>query len=204
MNLFLKRAFRLLVLASFLLTAAYVPAQENKRLLDWAMPDPKQNTRLVFEGVGKSGVHTDIRALELVEVNVAGKLISIGQDFFADEDWIGSLTFRLKNTSQKPILLIKILLVLPETHDGERSLGFSLAHGKESSTDRSPEVIPPVLPGQEIELKFTEERYKSQLEFNVKRSSMTSFKKALIGHVMVRFDEGTIWLGSRLPLRFQW
>jgi hypothetical protein len=204
MNLFLKCAFRLLVFVSFLLTTAYVPAQESKRSLDWAVPYPKENILLVFAGVGKSGVRTDIRALELVEVNVAGKLISIGQEFLADEDWIGSFTFRLKNTSQKPILSINIHFALPETHNGESSLGFTLPYGKGSSTDRSTEVIPPILPGEEIELRFTEARYKSHLEFFVKRSSMTSFKKVLIANIMVRFDDGTIWLGSRLPLRFQW
>jgi hypothetical protein len=200
MNLSLKCAFRFTVFSSLLLTAIYVPAQENKRLLDWLEPSAPDNIQLVSEGLAKSFVPSEIRALEVVEVKVAGKPISIGHDFFADDNWIGSLSFRLRNISQKPILSIRLTLNLPETKKEESSLGFSLEYGKELSPGKRAEASHSILPGQEVELKFTEARYQGYVDYITKTSLLTSFKKVIIGNVLVYFDDETFWLGGKLPV----
>jgi hypothetical protein len=42
--------------------------------------------------------------LELVEIKVAGKRVTLGQPFDADENWLKDTTLRVRNISRKPIV----------------------------------------------------------------------------------------------------
>src|SRR5215510_14648851 len=87
----------LLVLALFivLLPVTAVFSQSKNRMLHWSEPVNTINT----PGSGYSEVLAQIEALEIVDVTVGSKSITIGEVFSADDLWLKSLTFRVKNVS---------------------------------------------------------------------------------------------------------
>ena len=57
---------------------------------------------------------TEARVLEIVDIKVNGKSIEIGQLFAADEDWLDTLTFRVRNVSGKTITVLGFGVGFPE------------------------------------------------------------------------------------------
>lgn len=189
-----------------LMLSAFAQAQEEQKLIDWYPVDRPMN--LQAQGLGVFFTGSDIKALEIVEVKVADKPISIGKPFTANEDWIKSLSVRVKNISAKPIVSIRFNFDVPEARQpNQNHLGLNLTYGQKLATDMRKVALANqdklIMPGEEIELKLPEISYNSWLEFMKKRSGMTSFKTLQIAMTSVAFENDLFWESNRLPLAGQ-
>jgi hypothetical protein len=179
-------------LACFLFSLAPVmPAsgQAQDRVVEWP-PYPVGRINSAGAGIVLSPVTA---ALEIVEVRVADRPIAIGQSFIADDDWVRSLTFRMKNISGQPIIGARLGLGLPETKTADNSLGFSLEYGKGLSTGIPSDEQKVIGPDEEFELKFSESQYQRHKKFVSERSKRSSFSKVWVGITTVKFADGSIW-----------
>jgi hypothetical protein len=142
------------------------------------------------EGINPSGLKN---VLEIVDVKVAGRSITIGQPFSAEEDWLKSLVFRMKNTSKRSITGARIHFGLPETKSDDKHFGFSFEYGKGLSTGIASDEQKIIKPNEEFELKFNEAQYQRYKKFFSERSNLSSFSKILIGVTMAKFEDELIW-----------
>ncbi len=174
-------------------------AQVSQRVVDW---HPQ-----IIPGKFKAGgcgilFPSEISALEVIEIKVADKPVVLGQAFDANEDWLKTLSVKVKNVSGKPISLVRTSFNLPEAKNEKGTMGFSLIYGEEfsnSDTDNKPQKV--IFPGQEVILARNEIR--QHLEAITQRSGKTDFSKVLIGLTMVKFEDGTTWSSGKLPISGQ-
>ena len=100
--------------------AGVLPAhgQEKERVITWL---PYQVSSVQGLGPGaKLSTVTD--AVEIVSIEVAGHPIKVGRPFSADDDWLGTLTVKLKNISGQAISGTQISFILPETAAPDRGM----------------------------------------------------------------------------------
>ena len=103
-----------LLLGAFVVTllSAHAVSSQNKiRIVQWP--------EIIFTpvntpGSGFSQELAEIDALEIMDIAVDGKSITIGQSFAADDEWLKSLTVRVKNVSRLNISSVQMDLFLPE------------------------------------------------------------------------------------------
>ena len=140
----MKTALGISVAAFVLLATTSVFPQDKKRTLQWAeIPISNRNT---VSAVVDSQVLAQIESLEIKDISVAGKSITMGQPFAADDDWITSLTIRVKNISDQNFKSIQINMILPEIEDGGPLIPICYGCGR-IGTGRA------TMPGEEFEMK---------------------------------------------------
>ena len=99
-------SLRLLALLLFAACPAF--SQSQDKVIEW-MKNPYGNDTKQVEGQLKQ-----IDIIEIEEVSVDGKAITLGEPFGADLDWIRRIGFRVRNTSPQPVSSIQIHVYLPE------------------------------------------------------------------------------------------
>jgi len=171
--------------------AGFTPAlsQSKDRIIEYPV-FPAGQIDSAEKGINPSGLKN---VLELVDVKVAGRSITIGQPFSAEEDWLRSLVFRMKNTSERSIIGARIHFGLPETKTEDKIFGFSLEYGKGLSTGIASDEQKIIKPNEEFELKFNDAQYQRHKKFFSERSSLSSFSKILIGVTTAKFEDDLIW-----------
>ena len=173
-----------LVSAFVLLATTSVVPQSKNRVLQWGeLPFSSSNT------IGAPGtqVLAQIEALEIKDISVAGKSISIGQPFAAGDDWLMSLTLRVKNISDQSFSSIQINLILPEIMPGGPLV--PLCHGC-----RDPGKG--IKPGDEFEMKVLfQEWVTDQIK---SKTTLSSITKAQIQDISVKHPGGTKLLSGCL------
>jgi hypothetical protein len=101
-------------------------------------------------------------ALQIVEIKAGGNTVTLGQPFASDDDWLKSLSVRIKNVSDKTIDVLPVTFALSELNPGKRGdVVMTILRGlygngyeiREASDERKP-----ILPGEEIDLTFTEKQ----------------------------------------------
>ena len=102
------------VFAVLLLSLTTVFSQNKERILHWSEPVNIINS----PGSGYSAVLPQIEALEIVDITAGGKSLTIGEVFSADDLWLKSLTFRVKNVSDLSFSVAQLSLFLSGDHAG--------------------------------------------------------------------------------------
>lgn len=167
--------------------------QQRERLLDWRPLAVRVDDRV-------NGQPTGWQPLQLLEITVDGRPITCGQPFVADVDWLKGLTFKIRNVSGKTIKFIRISFTVPEAKFKDSTLGFALEYGKETSDGvKLTYGSERLMPGAETELLNGIASYSRYRDMIAKEGGSTDFTKAFIGMTYVRFDDGMIWEGQRLP-----
>jgi hypothetical protein len=163
-------------LALVFVATVSVFSQTRNRTLQWAeIPISSSNT------VGAPGtqVLAQIEALEIKDISVAGKSVTFGQPFAADDDWVTSLTLRVKNVSDQSFLSIQINMILPEIMPGGPLV--SLFHGSANNGKM-------IMPGDEFEMKVVAQQWVTD---QIKsKSNSSSITKAQIQNISVNQPDG--------------
>ena len=173
----LRRLWFVLRISVFVLLATTsVFSQSKNRVLNWAeIPISATNT------IGTPGtqVLTQIEALEIKDISVGGKSITIGQPFAADDDWLTSLTLRVKNISDQTFSSIQIDLILPEIMPGGPLVSLCCGGvGMERN----------IMPGDEVELNVVAQKWVTD---QIKsKSNPSSITKAQVQHISVKQPDG--------------
>jgi len=169
----------------------------QSRVVGW--PQGVSDQAFVHDGDGRVIPSSD-RALEIVEFTVDGRKITPGQRFEAGEDWLKSLSVRVKNISAKKIVSIRLHFGLPETKGNSIQSGFSLEYGQALST-RFKEIDQKAIePGQEVVLFRDESHYARDRDGIAKRTGLTDFASAIISTTTVKFEDGKYWSTYKLPM----
>jgi len=181
-------------LVGILLASATTQAQARDRVVEWsAHPLVQINASAV------AGTLSDVKeAVEIVDVRVGDLSITLGRPFLAGDDWLRGLCFRMKNISGRPIIGARLSFGLPETKGGSNSLGFSMEYGRGESTGIPSDEQKIVMPNEEFELKFNEKQYQRYRQFVTRQSSLSSFSNVSIKYLVVKFEDGSVWLGGCL------
>ena len=162
-----------------LLATTSVFSQSKERTLRWAeIPISNRNT---VSAVAGSQVLAQIESLEIKDISVAGKSITMGQPFAADDNWVTSLKLRVKNISDQNIKLIQINMMLPEIEDGGPLIPICYGCGG-VGTGRS------MMPGDEVQMKVVFQQWVTD---QIKSKSNPSLiTKAQIHDITVMQSDG--------------
>ena len=153
-------------------------SQSKERTLQWAeIPISNRNT---MSAVG-SQVLAQIESLEIKDISVAGKSITMGQPFAADDNWITSLTIRVKNISSQNFSSIQLDMILPEITDGGPLIPVCYGCGGVGMGRI-------MMPGDEFEMKVA---FPQWVTDQIKSKSNPSLiTKAEIKHIVVMQSDG--------------
>ena len=148
--------------------------QQQDRIVDW------QPVRIISEA----------KVLEVVDVKVDGRSIKIGQPFTANEDWLNTLTFRVRNISNKTINLFGFGVAFPEINATGHTPMFSITYGANSSKGDSG-ARKPFLPDEEVELKLPKDQLEIMREVSTKAIGTSNLNKVNILPGLVTFEDGS-------------
>ena len=165
-----------------LLSANAVFSQNKNRVVQW----PEIITRVLnTPGSGFSQELAEIDALEIMDIAVGGKSITIGQSFAADDEWLKTLTVRVKNVSSLNISSVQMDLFLPEIMPGGPLVTLCFGCGGVGKGQT-------IMPGEEVELKLV--LYSWLLDQINRKSSLSMITKAEIREFVYTLPDGRKWL----------
>jgi hypothetical protein len=97
-------------------------------------------------------VPTDVVAVEIIEIKVAGVPVTLGKPFTAGEDWLRDLTVRVRNVSAKPIIWASMNFGVPETKSvrGGRTsfMGFAVEYMRGRRPKEAAPAMRTIMPGE--------------------------------------------------------
>jgi hypothetical protein len=158
------------------------------------------------ERILKKGTFPD-EPMKVISIKVKGKTIESHKRFVEEDDWLKSLTIKLKNVSNKPIIFFEISLRFPATEedpDGPQpSYVRDLKYGREPLMDAPalPDQVKPVMPNETVDITLTEEDREAielsliQLGF----SADIKYVKMLLRTVII--DDDTMWRAGKILRR---
>jgi hypothetical protein len=149
--------------------------QERDRLVDW------QSVTL----------GSDAKVLEVVDITVNGKSVTTGHAFTGGEDWLDTLSFRVRNISGKTITLFSFGVAFPEIDlGGGRSAMLSIPYDADSPRKNSGERKP-MLTGSEVDLKLPQDRLVMLRQISMKSIGTTYLTRVNILPGLVNFADGS-------------
>lgn len=173
---------RLIVLA--LLVAPSIIAQSQGKTIEWS-PHP-----LSSHGVRTApDTHAfdQLNSIEIEDITANGQSITIGQPFFASDDWLEGIAFRVRNISGQRLAAIQIDLVLPEM---SHTVGLPFIYGNPSEKEKA------ILPGEEVELRIPVGIYGWAKERIAETGSLSRISKAQVREMLVTLPDGTKWFSG--------
>lgn len=101
-------------------------------------------------------------SLKVVEIRAGGQTVTLNHPFPADDDWLKSLTVRIKNVSDRTINVLPVTFGLSELNTDKRGdIAMTVLRGLygDGTEVREPtDERKPILPGEEIDFTFTEKQ----------------------------------------------
>lgn len=173
----------------------------------WTPLDAASDTRPKLPKIGANEklitVHNNPRqptdgALRIVAIKVAGQIVTPDRPFAADDDWLGNLSLRIKNTSTKPIRTARLQLSLPETRYRAGGVGTSLQYGGTFYGRTAPDATKPLMPGEEAELSFAPDEFEGTRNHFSTHGGIDIVRHVRLGTAVVTFVDGTVVLVSNL------
>lgn len=150
--------------------------------------------------------------VEITAIKVKGVPIQPKRKFTADSDWLNDLTFTVKNVYDRPVAFVSIMIgAYYEKADGQRAKRggqdvlavVEFAHGFPPPRPGDPDppyYVPPILPGQSVDIVFTE-RWREQLYSMLREGKATTDVTEIyvrLASVFLEGDSETKWGGQWL------
>ena len=139
--------------------------------------------------------------VKLLTVKTNGQKVKNGKLVATDEDWLRDFSVEVFNSSGKPITFIQLELYFPRSQ-GDPRLGaaYSVWYGDnpfhyESASAMPALRVPPIQPGDTIELKLTDTDY-LQVRSLLNQIDHAAAAKVDIQVNIIGFSDGTAWTGS--------
>ncbi|MEW6127376.1 MAG: hypothetical protein AB1757_10080 [Acidobacteriota bacterium] len=134
--------------------------------------------------------------IDVVEVKTADRIVSLGEPFNADREWLKGISFKLKNNFDREITYIQIGLIFPEIPTTGIGVAFPMHQGKNPYWDEvhNQRVQPiSVKPGEEITFTVDESQYRSLVKVVENKQPVSSINKVLIEIRFVVFTDNMGW-----------
>ena len=146
--------------------------------MEWA------NHRDINTGVITEPWSKQIDALELEEILIGGRVVTIGDPVPAGIEWINDLTFRVKNISAEDITFVQITVTLPETSRSPQIPFLAPCGHRENQTC--------LRPGEQVDLKIPKGKLYDWVKEQVsKEKQVSTISRAAIDAVFVTMSNGS-------------
>lgn len=135
--------------------------------------------------------------LAITDIKVNGQSVSFDKKFVADDDWMRTLVFSIKNKSDKRILFVNLDLFFTRPGSKGRDATFNLLrYGNWALQRRRPtsdEQLIGIAPGQTEELGFSVQRFTDLTRFLTDTGFPQSVERVDVGFGRVIFEDDTMW-----------
>jgi hypothetical protein len=138
--------------------------------------------------------------IAITDIKVNDRSVSFDKRFSADDEWLRSLVFSVKNKSDKLILYAAIDLQFPRPADSQDRMALHyMAYGNGALQTRKPtsqETLVGISPGETVEIRLSVQQFVALRDFltAIKYSSSIEKVDLRIGHVI--FADDTMWYGE--------
>ncbi len=148
-------------------------------------------------------INSEAKVLEIVDMKVAGESITIGHLFTANEAWLNTLTFRVRNISGKTIKDFGFGVAFPEINANGRTPMFSIKYYGAESTKGDAGPRKRLMPDEEVDLKLAEDQLEVMRQVSMKLTGTSNLSKVNILPGLVTFEDGSGIGGFSLQRRAQ-
>ena len=174
------------VLASLVLTFTSASSQTSNRVIEWS----KSPLGRSEDGVkGNTRSFRQIEGVEIEDIAVNGRSITISEPFPAPDDWLQTITFRVRNISSQRFDRIQITVVLEEMSN--RSPAVPFCYGCDA-IERSNGIQP----GEVVKLKMIGGEFPDWLKTRIAEAGLSGINKVEIHHMYVHVTGGPLWFSS--------
>ena len=166
-----------LVIMVTLLASSSAFSQDKQRIVYW----PEMPFHANAAKSSTSIILPQIEILEILDVTISGKSVTLGESFAADDQWLKNLTVRVKNISSTSISSVQLNLFLPQIMPGGPLVTLCYGCG-DAGAGKS------IGPGEEVEMKLV--HYDWLIGQINSKSSLANIDKAEIQHMLVTLPDG--------------
>ncbi len=136
--------------------------------------------------------------LAITDIKVNGQSVSFDAKFFADDDWMRTLVFSIKNKSDKRILFVNLDLFFdrPQSSKDPGAMFDLLSYGNWALQRRPPtagEQLVGIAPGETGEIGFSVQRFVDLTRFLIDAGFPPSVGKVDMRLGRVIFEDDTMW-----------
>lgn len=143
--------------------------------------------------------------IAITDIKVNDRSVSLDKQFSADDEWLRSLVFSVKNKSAKLVLYAAIDLQFPRPADSQDRMAIHyMAYGNWALQTRkatSQETLVGISPGETVEIRLSVQQFVALRDFltAIKYSSSIEKVGISIGHVI--FADDTMWYAGAIAVR---
>ena len=152
-------------------------SESKQRMVHW--PENPMNYANVKSTQSEMLEQIDI--VEITDVTAGGKSITLGQSFDADDEWLKTLSVRIKNVSQVSISKVQMNFFLPQLMPGGPMVALCYGCGDVEKGET-------IDPGEEVEMKLV--HYNWLLDQINSKSSLSRITRAEVWHMMITRVDG--------------
>ena len=172
------------LLLSLCLTST-VRSQTPTRFLVWSSSPVGSNNERVAPDLELS---RQIKEVEIVEFLVGGREINIGQGFSAPDDFLRTMSFKVKNVSKRMMSTIQITLIVPDNRLYSPQIIYCYGCA-EKQREKG------IAPGEVVELKMPEPIYEFVMT-RLAEKGITVVTRVEFSHMYIHFPDGpTLYSG---------
>jgi hypothetical protein len=141
--------------------------------------------------------------VKISELKAKAREVRAGEKFNDSNDWFKGLTIRIRNTSDKPVKYVSVLVSFPRPKEqkeaGQLPFGEHLIYGSspvdaKAATGSSPP--PSIPPGESIELALSEKHFDEYTSVLKRLAFPDAIKRIELTLQEVGFEDGLLWSGG--------
>ena len=175
------------LLFSFLAFTSHTDAQTSNRFLVWSSSPVGSNNERVAPGLD---LRRQIVDVEIVEFLVEGRSINIGEAFSASDDWLRTMSFKVKNSSQRLMSTIQITLVVPDDKKPHSPQIIYCYGCSEQQREKG------IAPGEVVELTMPGGGMYDFVKTKLQEKGVTVVQRVEVSHMYVHLPDGpTLYSG---------
>lgn len=175
------------LLVSLVFAGTPVFSQNQNKVVEWSKSPIGSNNETVAASLQ---LFRQIDSVEIEDIAVEGKSIIVGKPFAAADDWLKSLTFRVRNNSEQRLLRVQITLILPEMNAQSPDIVFCYGC---AVAEREAGLMP----GEVVELKMLGGDFYDWVRSRiVEKGSISRINKAEIRNMYVTLPAGPTWFSG--------
>jgi hypothetical protein len=184
-----KRTTTVLIVANIFVLALYVGG--------WSHLTPRhlqnQGKEIVRQHQAKN------EPVEIVDFKIKDKPIKFSEKFEGDSDWLRTISFKVKNKSNKPITWLRVDLTFPETSATGHILLHQLFLGQRADLQSTLSNQPLYLmPNESLEVTLTSQYDQIKRLIEGRQPPIDKITKIEVGLGEVMFDDETLYSGGSI------
>lgn len=134
--------------------------------------------------------------VEITEVRTGQKVVKEGEAFDGDEDWLNTLSLKIKNVSAKPIVYMRVHFNFPETTATGNMMSYWVAFGQLPGSSLPPHGEPLLLnPGDSLSVTL-DKHYSGIKSFVEQRHQTGDLHNVELDIGFIVFTDRTAWAAS--------